>query len=266
MPKAEIVKYARLSKHDKKVAKAEKKSITAERFAVFRAIQDDDGFCKKLVAGMERGDHSGPSRLIADRYKETKLFEGEAGANAMHNLLSWAGKADGSLNGRIANLMRERAIAKAKHHSAKRKLVTAANLNPNAVNKGQFYSKIPKIAVTPLATPFPPPYLYVSESERIYKKNVKFVLERDLPDDRKWRKLIYQLKDPTKLAYDLPQSESAVFVDSNEKVVAVVIRNACGHKEVLEFLDSAVEKVVATRNNVRVSEITGWLKICLADE
>lgn len=262
MPKAENLKYARLSRHDTKVAKAEKKSITAEHFVVFRAIQDDDGFCKKLVAGMECGDHLGPVRLIAERYKETKLFEGEAGANAMHNLLSWAGKADGGLNGRIANLMWERVIAKAKYHSTKRKLVTAANLNLSAVNKDLFYSKIPKIAVIPLATPFPPPYLYVLESERIYKKNMKFVLECDLPDDRKWWKLIYQLKDSTKLTYDLPPSESAVFVDSNEKIVAVVICNACGHKEVLEFLDSAVQKVVATQNNVRVCEITGSFKIC----
>lgn len=77
----------------------------------------------------------------------------------------------------IAKLMRERAAQKSKHQPAKRRIVSAAGLNPAAVNKDEFYSKIPEITINLLATPFPPPYLYVSESGEIYEKNMEFVLE-----------------------------------------------------------------------------------------
>lgn len=250
-----MTRFIDLSKHERKVQRAAEREFTARREAVFRAIQDNDKMCRSLAAALEKGNYLYCSRKIVTNFRRTGLFSGKKGQRAIHDLLSWAGKdtVKNTINPHLAGVMRRMKGRNATHHTAKRRLITAARLKPDSGLLADLYSGIPTITVTRLATPFPPPYLYVSESEAIYDKNMKFVLRRNLPDGRKWRKLIYKLDDPERLVYDLPPDESAVFEDENGKLVAVVIRNACGHEGVLEFLDSSIDQVVATRRNVRVS-------------
>lgn len=247
-----MTRFVDLPKAEQIKVKAAERDFVAQRQAVFRAIQDNDSLCRGLAAGILERNYTYCSRRIVAIYRRTGLFQGKRAERAIHDLMSWAGTSTikKTINSHIAEAMRRIKGQNATHHTAKHRLVTQARLKPGAEN--DIYTNIPTITVERLATPFPPPYLYVSESQAIYNKNMKFVLEHNLPDGRKWCKLIYKLDEPQRLTYDLPPTESAVFEDEKGKLVGIVIHNACGHEGVLEFMDSAIDQVVATRRHVRV--------------
>lgn len=233
-------------------AKKEKKNLTAIREAVFRGIKENATLCADLASSIKRRDYPGCSELIIKAYGKD-LFKGKHGVQVIHDLLSWAGTSKNrSTIGPNLEL-----VLKARNHNTtnlrmkRRRLINQANLNPNAQNKIQFYSTIPVHAVCPLKSPFPPPNLYVCENDAIYDSNMEFVLERSLPDYRKWRKLIFELDDPGQLSFDLGPTEDAVFEDK-DGIVAVVLRDACKRNSVVEVMDNAIKKVVDTRNDIRV--------------
>lgn len=234
---------------------AQRKNLLAMREAVFRGIQEDQVLCARLNEGLQHLDYAVCSQIIVKKFGKTGLFEGKHGTNAIREFLSWAGKRESKTfeNPVLTNLLLTHRAACKKERISKRRLINHVKLNPKAFDNSGFYSTLPVISAQRLPELFPPRHLYISETNEIFKNNMKFVLERDLPDWRKWRKLIFELKDPSLLAHDLPPTESAIFKDA-EGPVAIVIRNACGHKGVLKFLDETVEKVVATRNTARVRQ------------
>lgn len=118
--------------------------------------------------------------------------------------------------------------------------------------KPAFLAELPRLQCSRLAEPYPPPDLYTCESDEIYACNAAFI-HQDAPKDfRKLHKFAVQI-DPPALTHDLSPDQSALFIDENNALVAVVIRNACRDGRVLDFIDEAVKDVVNTRVNIRVS-------------
>ncbi|XP_006461603.1 hypothetical protein AGABI2DRAFT_70749 [Agaricus bisporus var. bisporus H97] len=83
---------------------------------------------------------------------------------------------------------------------------------------------------------------------------MEFVLERVLPDDRLAHKCIFRLNvldTSARLAYDVGAGESVQFVDGDGELVAVVIRNACKDRRIVEFVDHSIAGAIRTRRNAR---------------
>lgn len=180
------------------------------------------------------------------------------------NFFSWAGSPNtqSSISLPLRKLMKDCQILSAHYQARKRRLINLSNLNPNTTDKHKFLSQVPVHKCRCLAATFPPPSLYVSETQDIYDRNMAFVTERDLPDWRILRKFIFQLDDPSTwelslgtsdLMHDLGPAESARFEAKNGKLVAVVIRQACQDRRVVQFMDHSVEQTVSTRRNAHVS-------------
>lgn len=233
-------------------AKKEKKNLAAIRQAVYRGIKENPGLCAELAGLISGGDYPGCSKRIIKAYGND-LFKGMHEVQVIHDLLTWAGLRNNrpTIGPHLELVLKARKHSTTNLRTKKRRLVNQAGLNPNAGNKTQFYSTIPVHNVHRLETPFPPPNLYVCENDSIYSSNMEFVLERDLPDSRNWRKLIFELDDPSQLNFDLGPSESAVFKDE-DGIVAVVLRDACKRNSVVNFMDKTIKKVVDTRNDIRV--------------
>lgn len=246
-------KFVHLPKdNEQTLSNKQKKNLLKLREALYRTLQDDNILCADLIAALQDNDYAECSRLIAKNYQNTGLFDEKHGLDAIHELVSWAGREDikPTLSPALAAVLQTHYTNRKRNRTGKRRLITLARLNPDKFQKDEFLSTITTIPVQRLTTPFPPPHLYISENEAIYQSNMEFVLERHLPDWRKWRKLIFQLLSPRLLSYDLPATESAIFEDANGPV-AVVIRNACNHKGALKFMDTAIKKVIDSRYCIR---------------
>jgi hypothetical protein len=55
--------------------------------------------------------------------------------------------------------------------------------------------------------------------------------------------------------HDLHPGESAQFEGEDGKLVAIVIRDACKDRRVVQFVDHSVGQTVSTRRNARVSTL-----------
>jgi hypothetical protein len=243
-------------------AAKEQKEEISQREAAFYVVQNDPIVCDTLERAIHLGDYLASAAPIWQKHGH--MFHGKSAHELVNELLSWAGRDNvrPALSPNFERVMQARKSKRSTYHTAKRRLVTYAGLNPSADNKDAFLATIPPRYCARLDKPFPPVHLYVSEDESIFKQNAVFVLERGLPDWRKWRKRIYKLEDPTLLAHDLDPSQSTIFYDK-DGIVAVVLRNACGLQSVVQFMDDSVKKVVDSRNNIRVSASASFLYNCL---
>lgn len=229
-----------------------KKELIARRETLFHTIQEDPALCDALEHALQINNYSAFAAQIWAKYGKD-LLGNQKPWDLVNDILSWAGTeaAKPTLSPRFLQILKIRSSKNLKTRTTKQRIIENAGLNPISFDIDALYNSIPRHECSPLAEPFPPPNLFISEDKTIYKRNMKFVLRRVLPDHRKPRRLIYELDDPTLLSHDIGPSDSAIFYD-NKKIVAVVIRNACKHAGVVKYLDNTVEKVAKTRNNVRV--------------
>ncbi|KAF7761772.1 hypothetical protein Agabi119p4_9764 [Agaricus bisporus var. burnettii] len=232
--------------------------LKRRKYELYRTIAADDEICDSWRKATDKPSFD---RIASDIRMRLWPSDIPFPSQIISNILSWASNptiAD-NLPLRFRSVLAARKQNNTKYKKQKRNIIKRSNLTLNADAKRKLLDSLPIIECKRQSTPFPPEDLYISETDEIYRKNMAFVLERDLPDSRLSRKLIFQLNHPSswdedlqhrKLSHDLSPADSGIFMENNEPV-AIIIQNACNDNRILDFVDDAIQETIATRNNAR---------------
>jgi len=153
------------------------------------------------------------------RCKYAAAFPGKPRLSAcalLDQFLSWAGRRRTQYP-HLGKALDQRKTLRAQHHQLKRAL--AAELGIGASTEAgearlKKFDSAPVIRVKKLASPYPPPNFFIAETKQILGKWDKHLKERKMPDSRTHRQPAILL-DESKLQYELPENESAIFVDDD---------------------------------------------------
>ena len=145
-----------------------------------------------------------------------------------------------------------------KYHLLRRNLISECRLNCTSETKPEhqaarraYLEKCRIVELDDVATPYPPPGVWVAENEAIRDNWEEFCTTRPLHDKREGRHPVLLL-DTNELAFTAEADDSILFL-RNGKLVAFVIRDFCPVPSLLDDIAQFVEDTTSYRKSVRVS-------------
>ncbi len=171
--------------------------------------------------------------------------------------LQWCGRYPADLSPELAKHIQK--ITKVKKVKARKKqtFVASARLNWGPEKKKKFIDSLPVHHIIPPKTPYPPPNLFAGDSETTSGANRIFVDRRRMSDRRTKRKKIVPIIEQ-ELKLDLKPDESGLIYakrrknQKEEKLVGVVIRNACPNKQAVKSIDDTIADAIRFYTTCRV--------------
>lgn len=230
-------------------------TLSSAREAIYRKVQHDEDACALLLASDWLTDQFPFAVHVWTKYWPPDLPTRSA-YSLFSDFLAWAAHPDvcPTVSPLLEAVLVARAHKQMGHQFEKRSLLLCTRLHPSAICKPVFLAQLPHLVCKKLAEPYPPPNLYACETAEIFARNAAFIYDKQPSDARKPHKFATDI-DPSLLVHDLGREQSALFVDEQGALVAVVIREACRDAGVVSFVDNSIEETVQTHTNIRVRAV-----------
>jgi len=155
----------------------------------------------------------------------------------------------------LQDALNARKVLVARRKRIHERLVRELGLKSDPAAKKAFIDSVPVVHVSPLEVPYPPPDTWVYETPEIGTLWWDHITNGPQADTRQRRYPLAML-DLRLIMHNIGADESVIFVDDDDEIVAVVLRNFCKDEGVLRWVDEVVKENVVGRRSIRVSDCT----------
>ncbi|KAF7779007.1 hypothetical protein Agabi119p4_3352 [Agaricus bisporus var. burnettii] len=240
-------------KRERNKAKQLRRTTQSNRVMLYRAIENDEQFWELLTTSTTINDHFPIARHLIVRNREIGLepIPPRHSSVLFNHFTSWAYHEENLA--KMAAGLRQALVARRNlQHTisaAKSRLAVEGMMRHTSIDKDAFLHDVRSYDIQRFKQPYPPRNKFICETSQIWIKNSSFIHDRKPADVRIPRKLMFSV-DLNRLQKDVKENQSGQFFCGGE-LVLVVIRCATNRKQLLQFIDTTIEKVIDTRRNVR---------------
>lgn len=214
----------------------------------------EDPHATNLLAGA----HTDDGREAFGAYSWTVLVGGGMMPDGwakvfLEEFLSWCSKSATPVPQTLRNAIADRTAGRVQARRNRRNFMVQNYLHP-ASAKVQPPPVIPEIVVEEHHPPYPPLGHWICESRAIYDNWVDEIATCKLADNRKDRRPCHLL-DTQHLLYDIKADESRAILGSDGSLQALVIRDFCGDRAAMGWVDGVIRAGSKVKKSARVSTV-----------